>query len=59
MAFDIDASIRFYNKDEDKTLSPGDKFTYYGPKEKAGEIKQISKGLGIGIETIYSGDLVK
>jgi hypothetical protein len=61
IAFDIDASIKFYNKDEDKILSPKDKFIYYGPKgkEKAEEIKQISKGLGIDIETIYSEDLVK
>lgn len=61
MAFDLDASIKFYNKDEDKTLTLGDKFIYYGPKgkEKAEEIKEITEGLGIEIETIRSKDLLK
>jgi len=61
MAFDIDGSIKFYNKDEDKLLSSGDKFVYYGPKgkEKAEEMKKITEGLGIDIEIIYSRDLLK
>jgi hypothetical protein len=61
IAFDLDASIKFYNKDEDKLLTCGDKFIYYGPKgeEKAEEMKKITDGLGIDIEIIYSKDLLK
>jgi len=60
MAFDLDASIKFYNRDEDKMIISGDKFVYYGPKgkEKAAEMKKITKGLGIDIEVTPSKDLL-
>lgn len=61
MAFDMDGSIKFYSKDEDKAFSSGDKFIFYGPKGKgkAEEVKEIAKGLGIDIETVYSKGLIK
>jgi hypothetical protein len=61
MAFDMDASIKFYSKDEDKNIASGDKFIYYGPKgkEKAEEIRKIMDGLLIDVDMIYSKDLVK
>ena len=61
VAFDLDASIKFYNKNEDKVLASGDKLIYYGPqgKEKAKEMKEITDGLGIDIEIVPSKDLLK
>lgn len=61
LAFDSDASIKFYDREEDKNPVSGDRFVYYGPKgkEKAEEIKTISEGLGISIDVIDSKSLVK
>lgn len=61
VAFDSDASIKFYDRDEDKNPVSGDKFTYYGPKGKgkAEEIKTIAEGLGIGIDVAKTKDLTK
>ena len=60
LAFDSDACIKFYDKNEDKSIQSGDKFVYYGPKgkSKASEILEVADGLGINIEAIYSKTLI-
>ena len=59
-AFDVDGCVKFYDKNEDKAFTSGDKFVYYGSKgkQRAMEIKEIADGLGVDVEVFYSKSLL-
>jgi hypothetical protein len=59
-AFDVDGCVKFYDKNEDRAFTSGDKFVYYGSKgkQRAMGIKEIADGLGIDVEVFYSKTLL-